>query len=178
MRLLTKFVRDTSGVTAIEYGLIAAVIGTGLISALTAVGGYSTNIYGKLTETVDPLHEHRYVTYELASNFYDAISATNGSGCNGYGSCGHGINYASSMAYFDFVAQNGYDVTDNLTAMDAIRNEIKQDLTASGFGNFTIGSASNPVSFGDEPTQNLSQHQAAYQASMDYLASCAPGCLP
>lgn len=36
--LLSRFVRDESGATAIEYGLIAALIAVVIITALTAVG--------------------------------------------------------------------------------------------------------------------------------------------
>ncbi len=37
-RLLTRFVRDESGATAIEYGLIAALIAVVIITAVTTVG--------------------------------------------------------------------------------------------------------------------------------------------
>lgn len=33
-----KFIKDRSGATAIEYGLIAALIATALISGMTAIG--------------------------------------------------------------------------------------------------------------------------------------------
>jgi pilus assembly protein Flp/PilA len=36
--ILQKFLRDESGATAIEYGLIAALIAVVIITALTAVG--------------------------------------------------------------------------------------------------------------------------------------------
>ncbi|MBV8799146.1 MAG: Flp family type IVb pilin [Alphaproteobacteria bacterium] len=36
--LVTRFVRDESGATAIEYGLIAALISVVIITVLTAVG--------------------------------------------------------------------------------------------------------------------------------------------
>jgi pilus assembly protein Flp/PilA len=36
--LVTRFVRDESGATAIEYGLIAALIAVVIITAVTAVG--------------------------------------------------------------------------------------------------------------------------------------------
>jgi pilus assembly protein Flp/PilA len=36
--LLSRFVRDESGATAIEYGLIAALIAVVIITAITAVG--------------------------------------------------------------------------------------------------------------------------------------------
>ena len=38
-KLISKFVRDDSGATAIEYGLIAALIAVVIIGALTAIGG-------------------------------------------------------------------------------------------------------------------------------------------
>jgi len=37
--LVSRFVRDESGATAIEYGLIAALISVVIIAALTTVGG-------------------------------------------------------------------------------------------------------------------------------------------
>ncbi|HEX2135078.1 MAG TPA: Flp family type IVb pilin [Microvirga sp.] len=37
--LLSTFVRDESGATAIEYGLIAALIAVAIITAVTTVGG-------------------------------------------------------------------------------------------------------------------------------------------
>ena len=38
MNLISRFVRDESGATAIEYGLIAALIAVAIISAVTLVG--------------------------------------------------------------------------------------------------------------------------------------------
>jgi pilus assembly protein Flp/PilA len=35
--LLTRFKKDESGVTAIEYGLIAAIVGVGIIVSLTTL---------------------------------------------------------------------------------------------------------------------------------------------
>ena len=37
-KLLTRFARDESGVTAIEYGLIAALIAVVIIASVTLVG--------------------------------------------------------------------------------------------------------------------------------------------
>ena len=45
--MLTKFIRDEDGATAIEYGLIAALIAVVIITALTALG---TSISGKFSE--------------------------------------------------------------------------------------------------------------------------------
>jgi pilus assembly protein Flp/PilA len=36
--ILSRFVKDNSGATAIEYGLIAGLIGVVIIGALTTVG--------------------------------------------------------------------------------------------------------------------------------------------
>jgi pilus assembly protein Flp/PilA len=44
--LLARFAKDQSGVTAIEYGLIAGLIAVVIISAVTTVG---TSIKGKFT---------------------------------------------------------------------------------------------------------------------------------
>ena len=38
-KLIGSFVRNESGATAIEYGLIAALISVVIITAVTAVGG-------------------------------------------------------------------------------------------------------------------------------------------
>ena len=50
--MLTKFIRDEQGATAIEYGLIAALIAVVIIGALTAVGSNLTatfnSVAGKL----------------------------------------------------------------------------------------------------------------------------------
>jgi pilus assembly protein Flp/PilA len=37
-KFVTRFMKDESGATAIEYGLIAALIAAVLITALTAIG--------------------------------------------------------------------------------------------------------------------------------------------
>ena len=48
-KFISKFVQDESGATAIEYGLIAALIAVVIISAVTALG---TTITSKFTEIV------------------------------------------------------------------------------------------------------------------------------
>ena len=51
--LFSRFVKDQSGATAIEYGLIAALISVACIAALTSVGGSLkttfTSVSGSLT---------------------------------------------------------------------------------------------------------------------------------
>ena len=39
MRLMTKLLRDEAGATAIEYGLIAALIAVAAIAAMQGLGG-------------------------------------------------------------------------------------------------------------------------------------------
>lgn len=44
--MVTRFIKDESGATAIEYGLIAALISIGIITGAKSIG---TNISGKFT---------------------------------------------------------------------------------------------------------------------------------
>ena len=48
MKNLVKFFKDESGATAIEYGLIAALIAVGIITALGLVGGELTNTFNSI----------------------------------------------------------------------------------------------------------------------------------
>ena len=45
-KFLSRFVNDESGATAIEYGLIAALISVVIVGALTTIG---TNLTGTFT---------------------------------------------------------------------------------------------------------------------------------
>ncbi|WP_298423727.1 Flp family type IVb pilin [Rhodoblastus sp.] len=47
--LFSRFVKDQSGATAIEYGLIAALISVVCITALTSVGSSLTTTYTKVS---------------------------------------------------------------------------------------------------------------------------------
>lgn len=51
--LISRFVRDESGATAIEYGLIAALISVVIIAVLTSIG---TNLNTKFTAVSAALH--------------------------------------------------------------------------------------------------------------------------
>ena len=44
-----KFIRDEEGVTAIEYGLIAALIAVAIITAVTLVGTDLALVFGKVS---------------------------------------------------------------------------------------------------------------------------------
>lgn len=47
-KLITRFVRDESGVTAIEYGLIAALISVVCIAAMTFAGQQLLAVYNNI----------------------------------------------------------------------------------------------------------------------------------
>ena len=46
---LIRFVRDTSGATAIEYGLIAAGISIAIIAVVNALGGQLSNTFSTVS---------------------------------------------------------------------------------------------------------------------------------
>jgi pilus assembly protein Flp/PilA len=46
LKTIQNFVRDESGATAIEYGLIAALVSVAAIVALQALGGSLNSIFG------------------------------------------------------------------------------------------------------------------------------------
>ena len=45
MNTVARFLKDESGATAIEYGLIAALIAVGIIAAATTLGNGLSNIF-------------------------------------------------------------------------------------------------------------------------------------
>lgn len=47
--LISRFIADESGATAIEYGLIAALIALATIPAVTALGTKLGTTFGKVT---------------------------------------------------------------------------------------------------------------------------------
>lgn len=49
LRLINRFITDESGATAIEYGLIAALISVVIIGALTLVGGALTGTFTEIS---------------------------------------------------------------------------------------------------------------------------------
>lgn len=48
MNLIAKFAKDESGATAIEYGLIAALIAVAIIGAATFLGGSLSSMFNKV----------------------------------------------------------------------------------------------------------------------------------
>jgi pilus assembly protein Flp/PilA len=49
MQLLARFAKDESGATAIEYGLIAALIAVGIIIAATTLGGSLSDLFNRIS---------------------------------------------------------------------------------------------------------------------------------
>ena len=52
-KFVTRFLKNESGATAIEYGLIAALISVVIVTALTTIG---TNLNTKFTSVGTSLH--------------------------------------------------------------------------------------------------------------------------
>ena len=48
MTTVARFMNDESGATAIEYGLIAALIAVGIIAAATTLGNGLSNIFNAI----------------------------------------------------------------------------------------------------------------------------------
>ena len=52
-KTIAGFLRDESGATAIEYALIAALIGTGLIIVLQSLGQSVADMYANIARAID-----------------------------------------------------------------------------------------------------------------------------
>jgi pilus assembly protein Flp/PilA len=50
--IFSRFLKDESGATAIEYGLIAALISVVIIGALQAVGGNLTTVFQNVADSL------------------------------------------------------------------------------------------------------------------------------
>lgn len=49
MAIFTRFMKDESGATAIEYGLIAGLISVAIITAATTLGTDLSNLFGRIS---------------------------------------------------------------------------------------------------------------------------------
>jgi pilus assembly protein Flp/PilA len=49
MNTIARFANDESGATAIEYGLIAALIAVGIIAAATTLGGNLSSLFQRIS---------------------------------------------------------------------------------------------------------------------------------
>lgn len=52
MNTVARFVNDESGATAIEYGLIAALIAVGIIVAASALGGSLSELFTGISDRI------------------------------------------------------------------------------------------------------------------------------
>ncbi len=52
MKTLARFMNDESGATAIEYGLIAALIAVAIISAATILGTNLAAVFGQISDAL------------------------------------------------------------------------------------------------------------------------------
>ncbi|WP_288759668.1 Flp family type IVb pilin [uncultured Brevundimonas sp.] len=52
-KFVSRFVKDESGATAIEYGLIAALMAVAIITCLTAFGPQMGEAFGRIGESFD-----------------------------------------------------------------------------------------------------------------------------
>lgn len=50
--MIRTLVHDETGATAIEYGLIAALVSVAIIIALTALGGSLSELFQNISDTV------------------------------------------------------------------------------------------------------------------------------
>ena len=57
MKLVTKFLKDESGATAIEYGLIAALISVSIIAAETALGSNIATTFTTISDDIGAANE-------------------------------------------------------------------------------------------------------------------------
>ena len=51
--MLARFIREETGATAIEYGLIAGLVAVAIIAALSFLGGSLDNLFSNVAKTVD-----------------------------------------------------------------------------------------------------------------------------
>ena len=57
MKFFTKLLRDEQGATAIEYGLIAALIAVAAITAMQSLGGELDQTFTKVSSTLSAANE-------------------------------------------------------------------------------------------------------------------------
>ena len=51
-KFIQKFIRDEEGVTAIEYGLLAALIAVAIMTTVTAMGSTLKSMFGLVNTTL------------------------------------------------------------------------------------------------------------------------------
>ena len=51
--LPARFAKDKSGTTAIEYGLIAALVGVAIVAGASALGGTIDGLFASMAQTIE-----------------------------------------------------------------------------------------------------------------------------
>lgn len=57
MKFINKLLRDEAGATAIEYGLIAALIAVAAITAMTSLGNNLGNTFNTVSNSLETANE-------------------------------------------------------------------------------------------------------------------------
>jgi pilus assembly protein Flp/PilA len=52
MKMFSRFLNDKTGATAIEYGLIAALVSVAIIAAVTTMGGNLTDTFNAVADAL------------------------------------------------------------------------------------------------------------------------------
>jgi pilus assembly protein Flp/PilA len=52
MQFIKNFIREEEGVTAIEYGLIAALVAVAIVAGASALGGSLNNLFNALSTCI------------------------------------------------------------------------------------------------------------------------------
>jgi pilus assembly protein Flp/PilA len=53
MTFVSRFMKDESGATAIEYGLIACLISVAIITVVTSIGTNLNNVFTSINNAID-----------------------------------------------------------------------------------------------------------------------------
>ena len=53
MKMIARFLKNKSGATAIEYGLIAALVSVAVIGGVGALGNNSANTFNKVANSIN-----------------------------------------------------------------------------------------------------------------------------
>ena len=67
MNQIARFFKDEDGATAIEYGLIAALIAVAIIGGVTAVGDQANNTFTGVSNTISTANDAAELDTEAAA---------------------------------------------------------------------------------------------------------------
>lgn len=123
MRRLTKILRDDRGANAIEYALIAALIGIGLIGSLVGTRTSLSSIFGSLSTTMGSASPGGGQPAAAQPNpaFAGKTLSTRTATVRPWGATQYSYTYAdgSTATYYTASAYNGSYYRSNLSMTDA-----------------------------------------------------------